>query len=352
MRRLLASLIVTALALGHSVPALAAKARVELELVTSGTFPATAQQQWYQLLSELGVDGLRIRKAAAGDKTEVKVVGTQEAPVYRVVGLLTSGNQLALPGGKFSPRDRGQLAGWLAKLRANGPQGARGGGTAPFGLSAKQFAAVNADLAARVTFSTKEMTPGELLDKLSPALNYSLAVDRAIKLQLTQGEPLTEDLEGLTSGAALAYALRSEGMGLLPRIGASKKVEYGVVRPDARQITWPVGWPLEDRKPKDVAPELFETLNAEIDDIPLAEAMEVIGGRLKAKVLYDHYALARQGIDVAKVAVKFPASKTWYAKIVDKLLHQAGLKGEWRVDDGGAPLLWVTTLMPVKEGSR
>jgi hypothetical protein len=345
-----ANLIVAAIVLGQAAIAGAAKARVELELATSGTFPATAQQQWYQLLSELGVDGLRIRKAAAGDKAEVKVAGTEAAPVYRVVGLLVSGNQLDLPGGKFSPRDRGQLADWLAKLRATGPASAGGGGgTAPFGMSAKQFAAVNADLANRVTFSTKEMTPGELLDKLAPALNYSLAIDRQTKLQLTRAEPLSEDLEGLTLGTALAYALRSEGLGLLPRIGASKRPEYAVLKPDAKQTTWPVGWPLQDRKPKDVVPELFETLNAEIDDTPIAEALEVIGGRLKAKILYDHYSLARQGIDVSKVTAKFPASKTWYAKIVDKLLHQAGLKGEWRLDDGGKPLLWVTTL---KTGRR
>jgi hypothetical protein len=297
----------------------------------------------------LGVDGLRIRKAESGDKVEVKVAGSKAAPVYRVVGRLASGNQLDLPGGSFSPHDRAGLSKWLAKLRAEGPQSSGGGGTAPFGLAAKQFAAVNADLAARVTFSTKGMTPGELVDKLSPALNYSLNVDRATKQRLAQAEPIIEELDGLTSGTAIAYALRSMGLGLLPRIGETKKPEYAVIKPEAKEVTWPVGWPLEDRKPRDVLPELFETHNAEIEEgVLLGEALEAIGELLKTRVLYDHYALARHGIDVAKVTVKFPASKTWYAKVVDKVLHQAGLKGEWRLDDAGKPLLWVTTLKPVR----
>lgn len=331
------------------VAALAAEARVEMELATPATFPALGQQQWYQALSELGVDGLQIRKAAAGDKAEVKTAGSKAAPVYRVVGMLTSTGQLELPGGRFSTRDRGRLAEWLGKLKAGGPAALTGNaGPTPFGLSPTQFAAVNADLATIVVDSSKGLTPGELLDKLSPALKHTFAVDRATRQRLAASPAIAEELQGLTTGTALAYAVRAEGLGLLPRGGDAKKVEYAIVKPAEKQTTWPVGWPLEDRKPKDVVPALFETLNAEIDDISLVEAMEVICGRLKAPVLYDHYALARHGIDLAKLQAKFPARKTWYGKIIDRILHQSGLTGEWRLDDAGKPLLWVTTLKPVR----
>jgi hypothetical protein len=325
------------------------QARVELELATASTFPATAQQEWYRLLSELGVDGLRIRKAQSDDKVEVKVAGSERAPVYRVVGRLASGNQLELPGGKFSSNDRAGLSKWLVKLRSEGPKSS-GTATAPFGLNAKQLAAVNADLTTPVSFSTKDMTPGEFVDRIAPVLKYPLNVDRAAKQRLGQAEPIGEQLEGLTSGSALAYALRSEGLGLIPKIGETKKLEYAVVSPGSIQTTtWPVGWPLEDRKPKDLIPELFEPRNAEIEEgYPLAEALEAICGRLKTPVLYDHYALARQGIDATKVKVKFPPSRTWYGKVLEKILFQARLKGEWRVDEAGKPLLWVTTLRPAQ----
>ncbi|HWB08516.1 MAG TPA: hypothetical protein VG826_04805 [Pirellulales bacterium] len=348
MARSVANRILLAIVLAGAGATAHAEARVELELATSATFPATAQQEWYKLLSELGIDGLRIRKAQSDDKVEVKVAGSELSPVYRVVGRLASANQIELPGGKFSAHDRAGLSKWLAKLRSEGPQ-ASGNSTTPFGLTAKQLAAVNADLATRVSFSTKDMTPAEFVDRISSALKYSLDVDRATRQQLAHAEPMGEQLEGLTAGSALAYAVRSEGFGLLPRIGEAKKLEYAVVKPGSVQTTtWPVGWPLEDRKPKDLIPELFVPRNAEIDDFPLAEALEAICGRLKTPVLYDHYALTRQGIDAAKVNVKFPSSRTWYGKVLEKVLYQARLKGEWRVDEAGKPLLWVTTLKPVK----
>ena len=328
----------------------AANARVELELATGAQFPATSQQQWYTLLAELGVDGLRIRKAAGGERAEIKVAGSQTAPVYRVVGLLVSGNELILPGGRFSPRDRGPLTEWLKKLRTEGPPSASGStGKSPFGLSPGDFAAANADLATRVSFTSKDMPLGEFVDKLATAFRNPMLIDPSVRRILDKGEPLGEELTGLTAGTAIAYAIRSEGLGLLPTVTGGKGLRYAVVKPRAGQTTWPVGWPLDDKKPQEVLPKLFEPLPAEIDDIPIIDVLDtVVGERLKAPVLYDHYAMARQGIDLKKINSKFPPSRTWYAKIIDRVLHQAGLKGEWRLDDGGKPLLWVTTMRPVK----
>lgn len=329
--------------------ALAAEGRIQVELAMPATFPVLGQQQWYQLFSELGVDGLQIRKAAVGDKAEIKTAGSKAAPVYHVVGMLGSNGQLDLPGGRFSSRDRARIAAWLAKLKAGGPAALTGGGgPTPFGLSAAQFANVNAELSTVVADSTKGLTPGELLQKLSTGLEHPFVVDRAVLRRLAASAAITDELQGLTTGTALAYAVRAEGLALVPRSTDSKRIEYLIVQPTEKQTTWPVGWSLEDKKPKDVVPALFELLNAEIDDIPLTEAIEAVCGRLKVPVLYDHYALARQGIDLAKLQAKFPARKTWYGKIIDRILHQCGLTGQWRLDDAGKPLLWVTTLKPVK----
>lgn len=331
------------------VAALGAEARVEMELAMPATFPVLGQQQWYRVLSELGVDALQIRKAAAGDKAEVKTAGSKAAPVYRVVGMLTATGQLNVPGGRFSSRDRGRLAEWLGKLKSEGPAALTGGGgPTPFGLSATQFAAVNADLSTTVVDSTNGLTPADLLGKFTTTLKHPLAFDRGTRQRLAASPAIAEELQGLATGTALAYVVRREGLGLLPHLNGAKHVEYSIVKPAEKQATWPVGWPLEDRKPKDVIPKLFEMLNAEIDDIPLTEAIDVIAERLSVRVLYDHYAMARLGIDLAKLQAKFPAKKTWYGKIIDRILHQSGLTGEWRLDDAGKPLLWVTTLKPVR----
>ncbi len=323
----------------------AAEARVEIELATQRNYIATSQQQWYRLFTELGVDNLRIRKALDGEKAETTTAGTKTSPVYRVTGLLQAGDVLVLPEGKFGLRDRARLAQWLADLRS-GP--AAKAGARPFGLDATQYAEVNSDLSRRVGFSTKELTPAELLSKLSPALNHRLVVDRLAKAPLAAGEPLGEELQNLTTGTALAYALRQVGLGFEPRADARKQVVFAVVKPAAKQIIWPAGWPLGKKKPDKLLPALFESTPVDIDDYPLDEALSAIGDKLAVPILYDHYALDRRGIQT-NVKVTFPPGKSWYFKIIDKLLHQADLQGEWKLDDAGRPLLWVTTLKPVRD---
>lgn len=340
-------LVVTFVCGGPRGGAVAGEARVEIELAMERTYIATSQQQWYRLFADLGIDNLRIRKALLGEKAELKTEGAQDSPVYRVTGLLKAGDQLVLPDGKYGLGDGARLAKWLAKLRAEGPQ-KEGAVAPPFGLDNKQFSAVKTDLRQRVGFSTKDLTPSELLSKLSATMAHRPVVDRLAKKPLDAGEPIEAELQGLTSGTALAYALHGAGLGFEPRQNARNEVEFAVVKPVARQMIWPVGWSLKNEKPRDVLPGLFETLSVDIDDYPLDEALTAIGGKLSVPILYDRYALARQGIDVSKTKVTFQPGKSWYSKVIDKLLHQSGLKGEWRLDDAGKPLLWVTTLKPVR----
>ena len=93
--------------------AVSAEGRVELELATEEGFPALEAQRWYRLFTDLNVDGLTIRSARATDKPEVVTAGKGENAVYRVTGILTSRNELLVPGGKFSVRDSSKIAAWL-----------------------------------------------------------------------------------------------------------------------------------------------------------------------------------------------------------------------------------------------
>lgn len=327
--------------------ALAAAPRVEVELATEGNFPATAQQQWYKLLTELKVDNLRIRKAIAGDKAEVAVGGVESSPVYRVTGILTGNNQLVVPGGRFSARDRDAIAAWLTKLRQEGPERAQTKEKLPFGLLPRELLEVNADLKQKVGFSTKDLAPSDAVAQIADELKIPCLVDRSASAALRDAEPIREELEGLSCGTALAYLLRPAGLMLQPRLDERKKLQYLIGRAGADRTPWPIGWTAE-KPAREILPELFEQLNVEIDDTTLSETLAAIGERLKAPVLYDHYALARRGIDPDKAKIKLPAARLAYAIILNKVLHQADLKGEWRVDENDRPLLWVTTLKSVK----
>ena len=77
--------------------------------------------------------------------------------------------------------------------------------------------------------------------------------------------------------------------------------------------------------------------------MPAEQAIEAIKGRIKVPVLMDHNNLVRGRVDLKK-AVKVPAGKTFYRRILDRVLFQVGLKAEVRVDDAEKPLIWITTL--------
>jgi hypothetical protein len=104
-----------------------------------------------------------------------------------------------------------------------------------------------------------------------------------------------------------------------------------------------VGWPPKGN-PRETLPELFKTLNVEIDQTPVGEVVTTVAGRLKSPVLLDHNSLAAAQIDPATAKVGLPQTKTYYDRVLDQLLFQARLKYDLRVDEAGKPFLWITTL--------
>ena len=60
--------------------------------------------------------------------------------------------------------------------------------------------------------------------------------------------------------------------------------------------------------------------------------------------LMDHNGLARQRIDPARVMIEFPESRTYYKKVLSRVLFQVKLKGEVRVDEAGEAFVWISPL--------
>ncbi len=118
--RIIALRVLLAIVAGCSVPLLAAAGQIEMVLATSSGFPATSTNDWYRMLVGLGVSELQIRQATVADKPQIETSGSEADPSYKITGLLTSRNELVLPGGRFSSRDSGGLRAWLDKLRNEG----------------------------------------------------------------------------------------------------------------------------------------------------------------------------------------------------------------------------------------
>ena len=319
-----------------------AQVRVQLELVTEPGFPLGGERQWSEALRQLPGTTLRIRKGQRGDRPEVQNIGTDRAPSYKVSGILTRQNTLRLPQRTFSINDARQIAGWLEDLRAGGTSGV----TEPrqaFGLTAGELVDLHKLLQAPVTASTRGREAGQVVRDITAPLAISLRIDAAARQALAGRETVRDELSGLTSGTALAAAVRP--LGLVLTIEKTRSLRPGLLITSSERAaeSWPVGWP-SDASPRESIPALFQFINVEVDGVALEEALDAVQQRLDVPFLYDHNSLARQGIDPARVTVKLPGSKTYYKRIIDRLLSQARLKAEVRVDEAGKAFLWITSL--------
>jgi hypothetical protein len=343
-----AALILVAVRFAH------ASAPIELELATERGVQITAPHEWLQLLTEMGIDNVRIRAATPGDEPRVENRGTTEQPRYHVRGLLTSRNELLLPGGSFSRGNRGGLKDYFERLAADGGEAL----TAPrglFGLTEKEIKAVFADLAQSIEFETKGQLPHKLIDRLQVQFAAKFVIDAEAEDPLRKASPVPDELQGLSAGTGLAMMLRNCGLVLRPEKSRGQPVVYRLApaSPDSIDSStlgktadhdlpqWPIGWELQTT-PGKIAPSLFEFLNAEIDGYTLEETLTAIGPRLKLPYYLDHATLAAHKIDPAKIQVRMPRTRTFYKRIIDRVLAQARLGSQVRIDEAGMPFLWIT----------
>jgi hypothetical protein len=154
---------------------------------------------------------------------------------------------------------------------------------------------------------------------------------------------VADALQGLSAGTVMAAVLRPLGLVLVPRKEAGGDIKLWITDVRTARASWPVGWPPETT-PIETAPKLFNNLNVEIEDTPVSLALEAISGRIEMPVLYDHNSLARQRIDPSEAKVSLPAERTYYQRIINRMLNQVQLNGELRVDEAGTPFLWISTI--------
>ncbi len=322
---------------------LEAAPRVELELVTEPGFPITGSHAWHRVLTEIGVDGLRIRTARGGEEVTVQVRGSRANPTYQVTGLLSRGNRLRLPGATFTQRDRRGIKTYLAKLRAGGLEAVSREPQEAFGLTAKQLAEAVEDLTAPMVMATQGEPPESIVNAISQRTTLELVVHPAAATVLSTATACEEEYQGLSMGTALAATLRPLGLMLQPERSPGGPTRHVVLVATAAAEAWPVGWPPEG-KPRQLVPKLYEFLTVEAVDSPLSEVLAVLQARLEIPFLVDRNALAAQRIELDGHQVKLPPGRTYYRKALDRVLYQARLKSELRIDEAGRPFVWITTI--------
>ena len=312
--------------------------------------------EWLQLLASIGVDDVRIRGAQSGDELKAENRGTPERPNYHVLGFLTGNDQLRLPGGTFSRGDLGALKDYFERLGADGAE-ALTATRGRFGLTAKELEAVTADLAQPIDFETKGRSVVDVLRKLIARFGVQrLGTHGAATMpDLRKADPIADELQGLTAGTGLAIILRNNGYVLRPEKVRAVPLSYGIAPVDPDELfqstlgetddadlnQWPIGWK-PDRLASDTVPELFEPRNAEIEGYTLEETLQAIRARVKIPFIIDHAALRAARIDPAAVQVRVARSRISYKRVLDRVLSQARLYCEIRLDEMGTPFLWIT----------
>lgn len=316
---------------------------IDLEIATERGVQITAPREWLQQLAGLGITNVRIRTATANDNPAAENRGTAERPRFHVVGILTPRNELRLPGGTFRASDGSRLAEYLARLAADGPESLTAE-LGRFGLTEKEYAGVYADLAQPLNFATEGQSLQTILAKSQAKFSHRLAPDAAADRILRTAKPVPDEVGELTAGTALAIVLKNYGLALRPEKPRGAPVTLRIVSVESVNSAddiWPIGWDPQTSS-RETAPMLFEFLNVEIDGYSLQEAVDAIAPRLKLPIYWDHAALAANQIDPAKIQVHLPKTRIYYKRILDRVLSQARLSAQLRVDEAGTAFLWIT----------
>ncbi len=315
-------------------------AQVEFELVLEGGLGPTAAQDWMELFKGLEQSGLRVRSAAGDDRPQIEKQTFGSKTTYKVMGVVRSNNMLLLPGGSFRFQDKGKIRQWIEKLKEGGDEsiGAKPGA---FGLLPKQLVEINEKLAVKVVLSTKGKTAGDVVTALTSSLRIECVVEPSAKEGLRDPLPIGDELQGLSAGTALAAALRPVGLVLIPEKPKGAELRVRIVDSRDAQESWPIGWPLT-RPTTDTIPKLLEFLSVEIENTPLSEALPAIQERLGVPFLIDYNALARKNVELEKVLVSVPNKRTFYSKLLDRVLAKPHLSWEVRKDELEQSFIWIS----------
>jgi hypothetical protein len=286
---------------------------IELKVLAPSTAPAGTQQQWMQLLSDVGADRVSssVRKV---DRPTVEEEQFGGSTIINVVGVIKNKR--------------------LEEKKA-------------FGLTAGQLA----DLHQRLSYKVAESTAGEsaasAVHSIAEAAQLDLQPTDEARAALAAGGSSASidqqnELKGISAGTALTVSLQELGLALVPARPQGRGVQLRLVPVAAGQQAWPIGWPLKNA-PVNTAPRLFQREDIRIERFQLSKALPAISGRCQVPFLYDWRGIREAKIDLSATEVSFSRKRTSYMVTLSKLLRQAEppLTGELRMDENGEPFVWI-----------
>ena len=318
-------------------------ASIAVELVTLRGLPVGGERKWIEMFGRAGVRDVRVRRGRGGERAAIESSRVGGRTRYRIVGIVTRTDEVALPGQVFRSRQVKELKAWLDRIRTRGPKAA-GGQPEAFGLTSGELAELFEAVEEPLSGATKGTSLSEVIRAARQRSGLSIDVASSAERLLHEADPCLDELSGISVGTALAAALRPAGLAVVPKVLGPGKYRLVILPARGIKERWPVGWPLI-QTPGETARRFMKLATVEIIDQPLPVVLHALERPTGVRFLVDHNGLALRGEEPAAVKINIPERRSTYKSVLDRGLRDAGLRGELRIDEAGRPIYWI---FPVK----
>lgn len=300
---------------------------VRLEVVYQRGAPVTAAQQWLEALRRAGFRSVRLSSGKDGVKPSVEK-GEGRAIVVGVIG---RDNRLALPQASFGLPDAGRIPAHLDRLMQ--PEQPPGKGSDGYAKLRQQFA-------LPVKWSTSNQPFAAVFAHLVHAIPLPVDIAPSARDAVRREGKVTSELQGVSTGTALAYLLDQRDALLVPKGDPVGRLRIESRVDGDRNAGWPVGY--ADNQPAARRfPKLLDFLPVQVQQTPLPTLLGALQNRLELPMLLDRRSIEQRNIELEKVLVTLPEENSYYKKVLDQALFQARLTFDLRQDDAGHPFLWI-----------
>jgi hypothetical protein len=319
---------------------------VDLEVVVPNQAALGTQQKWAEALQDSGADNIRVRQARSAEKVDIIPSGEDKPVYYKIIAIVDERNRLNVPNARFEMRQMAQLKEYIQKIRDDGARTALAEKMA-FGLTAEQLVALHEDLSGPIEVETRGTSSKEFVRYVARSIKTQITLDAQALATMDGKQVITEELAGISKGTALAAAMRPLGLVVVPTRKQGEALQLLIRDSRNSDEIWPVGWPL-DQPRTEVAPKLFETLDAEIENFVLKDTLDAIQAKVEMPFLLDQNSMARHGIELDQFKVTYVKNKVSYAVMIDKILRQSKptMTYDLRMDEAGNPFLWIAPRNP------
>lgn len=341
--RAVASAIVLVVAMVSWSKPLALAAEVQFEVATARAIAPATSHRWLEMFKRESPAGVRFY---VGDGSEQPSVEKTAGGGYRVRGVINAKGQLQLPGATLTLSDQAKLRTWIEQIdrqlaQPDQPQ------LVAAGLTAEQLMRVRKRLSAPVDQSTRDQQALDVIRIVGKTIPGKIAITAGARQALQEPWKVPEELQGMSSGTALAAAIRPLGLVLSPEVDKEDQVQLRIATASETQDHWPIGWATREAFDK-LIPKFVERLDVDIEPLPVGEVVDTIIARLDVRVVWDHNGMARERIDPKFDEVSHPPATALYFQVLRRVLDKAQLKYELRVDDAGKVFLWIAPIVLAK----